>query len=763
MRFISTSCSCHQLLITVRQIIMALAPAVLLMISVAATAQNAMNKSKVSAHLQKMVSLADSRDMAATTTSDKGQKSVDVLSTLTMPVDATAFFERHGCRLIDSVGRIYVVSMPLNKVATLSNNDTVERIEAERMPRPLMDVTPQQVNATGLYAGTNLPQAYTGAGVVAGIFDSYFDFTHPAFSDSNGNCRIQYYYDFHWPNADSTYGHALESASAIAAQQHSLYTRNGLHGTHVAGIMAGSGTISTVARKGTMSGAKYGQFQGMAPEADIYLVDFNSDRNQFANPDENTSAIAVLGFKKIFDKAEEAGKPCVVNFSSGESVIFTSQRVLEGEAMQALTGPGRIIVSSAGNDGTRSCYLEKGADNYQAGTGIENGLYSGQIIDIDLITPGDQYVRFDFMGMSLMGGGIEGTIAFHTDSIPSAGSHFTAPLSMGDVQLDVVPLDFQDPRGSVYHIHGVMPNLLYLLLCGASVLLTSNNPAYMYSDIAYSPFLNVSSVPQYSFAKKGYSITWPAMQPGIIAVGATGYKNTFVNIDGETNDDLISFAPDQMGHITKFSSCGPTFNGLTKPDVVAPGYNISSAYNSFYEDFDGMRKNLTYSGTYNGQTYYYVAESGTSMAAPVVAGVIALWLQAKPDLTPAQALEVIRRTSTHPDDTMTYPNNIYGYGQIDAYRGLLEVLNLPVSIPELSREQPKEVTFRLENHHLYADFGNSVPQRLVFNIYTIDGRLILTQSGKNDIDLSWLGTGVYAVQLITDSKTTTGSTLIRLK
>ena len=723
-----------------KTIISAAAILVGFLIGTSVSAQNQVNNSKLSAHLQKMVARSATKD---------GHKSVSTLATLSIPCDATAFFEQHGCRMIDSIGRIYIVSIPLSEVVALSNNDTIERLEAERMPRPQMDVTPQQVNATGLYAGTGLPQAYTGAGVVAGVFDSYFDFTHPAFRDANGDLRISYYYDFHWPNADSTLGHALESASAIAAQQHSLHTRNGIHGTHVAGIMAGS--------------AVEGQYQGMAPEADIYLVDFNSDREQFANPDENTSAIAVLGFKKIFDKAAEANKPCVVNFSSGESVIFTAQRVLEGEAMQALTGPGRIIVSSAGNDGTRSCYLEKGADDYQAGTGIENGLYGGQIIDIDLITPGDQYVRFDFMGMGLTGGGIEGTIAFHTDSILPIGNHFSVMVSLGEVQLDVMPLDFQDPRGNVYHIHGMMPNAVYLLLCGATVLLTSNNPAYMYSDIAYSPFLNVNGVPQYSFAKKGYSITWPAMLPGIIAAGATGYKNTFVNIDGQTNDDLISFAPDQTGHIAKFSSCGPTFDGHTKPDVVAPGYNISAAYNSFYEDFAGMRKNLTHTGTYNGQTYYYLAESGTSMAAPVVAGTIALWLQAKPDLTPAQALEVIRLTATHPDDTMAYPNNTYGYGQIDAYRGLLEVLNLPVSIPELSHTQPQGVTFRVVNRRLYADFDGNIPNKMVFKIYSIDGRLMLTQSGKNPIDLSAMKTGVYAVQLITDNKATTGSTLIRLQ
>lgn len=710
-----------------------------------ALAQGSTMQDKVSAHLK---SLANRQ---ATERAAKGDnvetKRVDVLATLAVRCDAQAFFSRQGCRVVDSVGRIYIVNIPLEKVWALSGNDTVARLEAERMPRPMMDVTPQQVNATGIYAGTNLPQAYTGAGVAAGVFDACFDFTHPAFLDTNGNLRVSYYYDFHWPNADGTFGRAMENPAAIAALEHSQYVRNGLHGTHVASIMAGSAV---------------GPFQGMAPEADLYLADFNSDREQFANPDENTSATAVLGFKYLFDRAGADGKPCVVNFSSGESIIFTSQRVLEGEALQALTGPGRIIVCSAGNDGTRACYLEKGADDYQAGTGIQNGLYGGQVIDIDLITPGNQYVRFDFMGMGLTGGGIEGTISFHTDSITATGSHFADTVSMGEVQLDVAPSPYQDPRGAVYHIHGTMPNAVYLLLCGATVLLTSDNPAWMYSDIAYSPFLNVSSVPQYSFAEPGYSITWPAELPSLIAVGATGYKNTFVNINGETNQDVAMFAPDVTGQLTKFSSCGPTFDGRVKPDVVAPGLNISAACNSFYSDLASSRGSMTYAVNHNGQEYYYIAESGTSMASPVVAGIIALWLQAKPDLTPAQVMEVISRTATHPVDTMAYPNNQYGYGQIDAYQGLLEVLELPVRIPELSRNQPQGVQFRLVDHILYAVFEEGHPGRMDFRIYSVNGRMMLAQSGKDRIDLNALPTGVYVVQLITDNKNTTGSTLIRL-
>lgn len=348
----------------------------------------------------------------------------------------------------------------------------------------------------------------------------------------------------------------METAAEIAALEHSQNTRNGIHGTHVTGIMAGSSVN--------------GQYQGMAPEADIYAVDFNSDREEFESAEGPTSATAVLGFKKIFDRAEQDNKPCVVNFSSCETMMLTSQRILEGEALQALVGPGRIIVAAAGNDGTRACYLEKGASDYQAGTGIKNGIASGQIIEMDLVTPVNQLVRFDFLGMQLTGGSIEGTIKFNTDSISQVGSaSFTTTVSMGEVQLEVAVSSYQDPRGTVYHIHGNLPHLTYLVLCGATVLLTGNGPAWIYTDIGYNSLTNISSVPQYSFAQPGHSVSWPANLPRIIAVGATGYKNTFTNIDGQTNSDMLLFAPDQPGHIAQFSSRGPTFDERIKPDVVA--------------------------------------------------------------------------------------------------------------------------------------------------------------------------------------------------
>ena len=231
---------------------------------------------------------------------------------------SSSILSQYGCRVVDSIGHIFIVEMPCNAIGTVAADQRVKRIESEPMPRLAMDVTPGQINATDVYQGINLPHAFTGRGVAAGIFDNGFDFTHPAFIDSLGNSRACYYYDFCWQNDDGTTGHAITTPEEIAAYGHTHHANASLHGTHVMGIMAGN--------------AVNGKYQGMAPEADIYAAHFNSWPEDFDNPDSMTSAVCVLGFKYIFDQAEKDGKPCVINFSSGESFTINHQRILEGES-----------------------------------------------------------------------------------------------------------------------------------------------------------------------------------------------------------------------------------------------------------------------------------------------------------------------------------------------------------------------------------------------------------------------------------------------
>ena len=88
--------------------------------------------------------------------------------------------------------------------------------------------------------------------------------------------------------------------------------------------------------------------------------------------------------------------------------------------------------------------------------------------------------RIEAERMKHLGGGIEGTIIFRTDSIDSLQGdtcRLSTTVSMGQVQLNITKSDYQDPRGNVYHVDGLMPHLGYLVLCGATVLLSGDGPA----------------------------------------------------------------------------------------------------------------------------------------------------------------------------------------------------------------------------------------------------------------------------------------------
>ena len=142
------------------------------------------------------------------------------------------------------------------------------------------------------------------------------------------------------------------------------------------------------------------------------------------------------------------------------------------------------------------------------------------------------------------------------------------------------------------------------------------------------------------------------------------------------------------------------------------------------------------------------------MATPTAAGIIALWLQAKPDLTYEEIKETIVATSNTDEFTEATPIR-FGHGKMDAYKGLLHILGISTCIPELSRHQPKDVTFRMNGSQLFID---GAEDGTPINIYTTGGRLVVSTPLVNgSVSLpSSSPAGVYAVQV-----GTLGSTLIR--
>ncbi|MEZ4727272.1 MAG: S8 family peptidase [Caldilineaceae bacterium] len=154
----------------------------------------------------------------------------------------------------------------------------------------------------------------------------------------------------------------------------------------------------------------------------------------------------------------------------------------------------------------------------------------------------------------------------------------------------------------------------------------------------------------------------PANDPFIITVGAVDDRGT------------ASIADDE---IASFSAYGTTADGTSKPDLVAPGRNLVGPLNDKYGLLALLHpKNVLQNNT-------YLRMSGTSAAAPVVTGAVALLLQAEPQLTPDQVK--YRLLATANKTWNGYDPVKAGAGYLDIYAAIhsntLESANigLPVS------------------------------------------------------------------------------------
>src|SRR5215472_9964233 len=133
----------------------------------------------------------------------------------------------------------------------------------------------------------------------------------------------------------------------------------------------------------------------------------------------------------------------------------------------------------------------------------------------------------------------------------------------------------------------------------------------------------------------GYAtIAAPGNDPYVLTVGATNTHAT----DARSDDT-----------VTSYSSKGPTLlDHVIKPDLVAPGNRVVTPLatgSTLDNSFPGNRVSPSEYGS-RSCTYYYSFMSGTSMAAPIVSGSVALMLEYIPSLTPDQVKSRMMKTAT---------------------------------------------------------------------------------------------------------------------
>jgi serine protease AprX len=138
----------------------------------------------------------------------------------------------------------------------------------------------------------------------------------------------------------------------------------------------------------------------------------------------------------------------------------------------------------------------------------------------------------------------------------------------------------------------------------------------------------------------------------IVQTGQTGSLITPADADS-----ILSVgAANSDGMLASFSSTGPTADGRTKPEIVNQGVNVFHVNSATVSDI--------------------AFGSGTSYATPLTAGAAALVLSAHPELTPMQIREAIINTAQKDildsrNGSLTYPNNYYGWGHVNALDAVL--------------------------------------------------------------------------------------------
>lgn len=659
-------------------------------------------------------------------------------------------------------GDIHIANVPVNQLSTLSEDSRIRYMEASALNHSTkMDHALATVQADKAQQGFNLPQAFDGRGVLCGNIDIAHDYSHPTFrSTADGRLRIVRAWDwFNIPAGttglnDSNFplGTLYTDTTAINLAQYSDDSSLSYHGTHTSSIMAGSGWGSA--------------FRGVAPEADIYMTTVMMGNNKELIPETMqkglTTATEALAFQNIFDYADSIAQPCVINYSAGGSQDITDEDALLNEYFSRMTGPGKIIVASAGNEGimphnmltvnsantTGGGRMQCENDNTQQVSIRTRGGSNLSLYILDTTEPNPEATAVKItLDCTQKGDDIisaSGLVPYEHNTIPTdsrlSGMTITVYPGYDGFDHDYIGYDILLYKGE----KDFTTNDFALIL-----KTEDNGEAQLFSPNINLLPADISSETHLAGGTPGSTIISPGCLPSVIAVGATTWRTSYTTPDGEEPVPEDYGTP---GTRASFSSVGPTLHGITKPDVMAPGAYIASAYNHVYESLHGDPYNFCAAETdFGGTTYYYTNDSGTSMSAPIVSGVIALWLQADPTLTTERIMQVIAKTSRHPAPSLAYPNNFYGHGEINAYAGLLEVLGIS-GIQGISHQHVSGATvLPTADGNISITFAEETTTPLHCRLYTPNGTVLksitLPRSTKNTLLPTDSHSGIIIVQI----------------
>jgi subtilisin family serine protease len=538
----------------------------------------------------------------------------------------------------------------------------------------------------------------TGSGVVVGIVDTGLDLNHADLRAADGTTRVAWLLDMSSDPAgkqealETEYGCSDPETGPCAiysgADIDALLT-DGVegnepgdlfgHGTHVTSLAAGNGLSSSPAR-----------YVGMAPEATLIIV--RATRDDGGGVDDPDILDAV---KFIFARAEKMGLPAVVNLSLGGDFGGHDGTSTLEEGLSSLVGPdypGRAVVVAAGNSG--SLYSAAGAGIAGLSTFPDPiGVHS--VVHV----PPETTVRFPiFIGATVTPGQTSRVLSWIATrpgdalevALSTGGGDWIGFVGVGRNQTvtkngmtatlyngitESAHPENVDHADAALMIEGQFPTdtTVWLEFRGRATC-----SAWVQGEGGVDPAAGAMGVWLAAAQREG-TVAVPAADPDLIAVGATMNRTEWLDATGDQQHPPDTLGFGEPPEVVSFSSAGPNAINNMKPDILAPGAFVAAALSRAVDPRTDQGKDGMFSSegglcSYGGADCMLVDDThalslGTSMAAPIVAGAVALLLQREPTLDQVAIRSLLQAGAQHVESPSSTPAQI-GVGMLDVVASL---------------------------------------------------------------------------------------------